>query len=371
MDKSDVVLGDSGRNGPSAAVRLALGETQVVAETRQYLVDEGIRLEAFEKPPTVRSKTVILVKNLPAHTPSGDIYDLFGKHGVLGRVVMPPSGVTAVVEFADPGEARAAFTGLAYTRYGSTPLYLEWGPEDAFATPYSAERAAAAGAGAKTEQTADGDAGGKGGDDEEGEQPQERDATLFVKNLNFATTEDGLRSHFEPAGAIHSVSVASKRNPSTGETLSMGFGFVNFKAKTGADRALKTLQNSRLDGHSLELKRSNRADVKGAKASKAKTAGGDGADKEPSNKILVRNIPFQANRKEVQDLFKTFGELAGVRLPSKMAGTGTHRGFAFIEFAAKSDAKKAMEALSGSTHLYGRRLVLEWASQDETIDTLR
>ena len=48
----------------------------------------------------------------------------------------------------------------------------------------------------------------------------------------------------------------------------------------------------------------------------------------------------------------------------KMGGTGTHRGFGFVEFNNKYDAEKAFESLSPSTHLYGRRLVLEWAKLD-------
>lgn len=46
-------------------------------------------------------------------------------------------------------------------------------------------------------------------------------------------------------------------------------------------------------------------------------------------------------------------------------GEESHRGFGFVDFITKSDAKKAFEALSQSTHLYGRRLVLEWASTTE------
>ena len=35
------------------------------------------------------------------------------------------------------------------------------------------------------------------------------------------------------------------------------------------------------------------------------------------------------------------------------------------------EAKRAFEALAHSTHLYGRRLVLEWAKEDETVEELR
>ena len=34
-----------------------------------------------------------------------------------------------------------------------------------------------------------------------------------------------------------------------------------------------------------------------------------------------------------------FGELKTVRLPKKMGGTGTHRGFGFVDFLTRHDAK--------------------------------
>jgi len=59
--------------------------------------------------------------------------------------------------------------------------------------------------------------------------------------------------------------------------------------------------------------------------------------------------------------------LKSFRLPKKF--DGTHRGFGFVEFLTKHDAKSAMAALAG-THFYGRHLVLEWAAdadQDEDL----
>lgn len=37
--------------------------------------------------------------------------------------------------------------------------------------------------------------------------------------------------------------------------------------------------------------------------------------------------------------YRVFGELKYVRLPKKLSGTGTHRGFAFVDFLTKQDAK--------------------------------
>lgn len=44
--KEDVLVSN---NGSSAAVRLALGETHIVATTRKYLEQEGVCLDAFNE----------------------------------------------------------------------------------------------------------------------------------------------------------------------------------------------------------------------------------------------------------------------------------------------------------------------------------
>lgn len=65
-----------------------------------------------------RSKTVILVKNLPSGTKTEELQHVFSKHGTLGRVILPPSGITAIVEFLEPTEAKLAYKKLAYTKVG-------------------------------------------------------------------------------------------------------------------------------------------------------------------------------------------------------------------------------------------------------------
>ena len=50
--------------------------------------------------------------------------------------------------------------------------------------------------------------------------------------------------------------------PLVGKFLSMGYGFVEYKKKKFAAKAMKTLQHATLDGHQLELKVSNRDTLK-------------------------------------------------------------------------------------------------------------
>ncbi|XP_078598476.1 putative RNA-binding protein 19 [Branchiostoma floridae x Branchiostoma japonicum] len=358
--KSHVLDADSRE---SLAVRMALGETQIVAETRQFLLDNGVKLDAFSQPAAARSKTVLLVKNLPAGTEATQLQEVFSKFGQLGRVVLPPAGVTAVVEFLEPSEARSAFYKLAYTKFQHVPLYLEWAPTEVFSTPRDVST--------QQQQQDSGEhesAEEEESDSDEDQGQEERGkCTLFLKNLNFDTTEATLKQRFSSCGTIRSVTIATKKDmKNPGKLLSMGYGFVEFQKRESAQKALKDLQHCEVDGHSLELKVSNRAVQKDDSLQRKKAS----KKKQRSSKILVRNIPFQANKREVQNLFSTFGEIKFVRLPQKFGST-QHRGFGFVEFLSKQDAKRAFNALVHSTHLYGRRLVLEWADTQETVDELR
>ena len=90
---------------------------------------------------------------------------------------------------------------------------------------------------------------------------------------------------------------------------------------------------------------------------------------EASTKIVVKNLPFQATKYEIKQLFASFGEVDYVRMPTKAYNysnysSQTHRGFCFVNFTLAHEAKKAFEMLSLSTHLYGRRLILQWASDN-------
>lgn len=371
--KADVVLNDAGGDS-SAAVRLALAETQLVTETRKYLMGEGVDLTAFTQLGTKRSKTIILVKNLPAHTEARELKNIFEKFGVIGRIILPPGGISALIEFLEPSEARKAFTNLAYSKFKHLPLYLEWAPEGSLLDKKDIKEdnkdVKIDSEDSKLKNTPDEKVAVE---DEEEEEEEEEGTTLFVKNLNFNTTDDALKQHFGKCGKIKYANVATKRQGQGSKmtVLSMGYGFVRFYTKESADNALKTLQYSELNEKSLEIKRSERTLQKGKEhvaAEATRALKQRSKVKQTGTKILIRNIPFQANLAEVTQLFKVFGEMKAIRLPKKMGTGGStssqHRGFGFADYVTKSDAKRAFEALGESTHLYGRRLVLEWAAKD-------
>lgn len=52
-----------------------------------------------------------------------------------------------------------------------------------------------------------------------------------------------------------------------------------------------------------------------------------------SNKLMVKNLAFEATQEDIKELFKSYGALRKVRLPKKVNSTN-HRGFGFVEFVS-------------------------------------
>ena len=74
-------------------------------------------------------------------------------------------------------------------------------------------------------------------------------AKLYVGNLPYSATEDGLKSHFSSAGSVASVKIIIDRE--TGR--SKGFGFVEMESDDGAQSAVSQLDGQEYEGRSLRV----------------------------------------------------------------------------------------------------------------------
>ncbi len=72
---------------------------------------------------------------------------------------------------------------------------------------------------------------------------------LFVGNMSFQTTEDELRSIFEPYGEITRIQVMTDRD--TGRAR--GFAFVELADDEEAAKAITELNGKELDGRALNV----------------------------------------------------------------------------------------------------------------------
>lgn len=358
VQKADIL----DKEADNMAVRMALAETHIINETKKYLEDEGVALDAFEQGKKIRSNTVILVKNIPANTEEHELYNLWSKFGSLGRIVLPPAKTIALVEFLEPNEAKNAFRNLAFTKFKHLPLYLEWAPTGTFKDKFDPDKAKHIPVKVIKD---DMDASGMGNEEEE---VSSNNVTLFVKNLNFDTTTEGLTKAFKHLDGLRTARVSMKPNKRSGKALSMGFGFVEFDTKDNAKAAMKSMQGFNLDGHALSIKFSHGADSSSSGRGNANKRKLDKNIEPNSTKLIIRNIPFEATKKDIRELFSTYGQIKSLRLPRKF--DGSHRGFGFVDFLTKQDAKNVFENLT-NTHLYSRHLVLEWAKDDESVEALR
>jgi RNA recognition motif-containing protein len=72
---------------------------------------------------------------------------------------------------------------------------------------------------------------------------------LFIGSLAYATTDDGLKAHFEQIGEVASARVITDRDSGR----SKGFGFVEFVDEANNQKAVDQLDGKELDGRTISV----------------------------------------------------------------------------------------------------------------------
>ncbi len=236
---------------------------------------------------------------------------LFESHGELRRVLVPPAGTLAVVEFTHADDGRKAFRAVAYRRLGNSVVYLEKGPDGMFITDEPMTDAAEPITATGTAPIAAPDAAvaeAKAGADEPA---LSAGTTLFVKNLAFSTTAEKLVAVMQHLPEYAFARVQTKPDPARpGARLSMGYGFVGFRTMDGAKRGLKSIDGMVLDGHKLSAKWAGRG------AEEADGAADKETVKARTTKMIVKNVPFEATKKDIRELFGCVDPLSYLYLRS-------------------------------------------------------
>lgn len=349
------------------AVQQALAESSVLENVQNYFKSKHVDLAKFQSGKSQElSDNVILVKNLPFGVSALEIQDMFAQYGPVERTLMPPDGGIAIVQYKLGSDGRHAFKKLAFRRIGESILYLQKAPKGAVpdvdssaaeTKPAEAGTTEASAAAAAEAGPAAADILLPGAQEPTAEDEADVRTSVFVKNLNFSTTLPSLIKLFQAVPGYISAVIKMKPDPKDSKKqLSMGFGFVEFRTLSQAQTAVKTLNNTDLDGHKLQLKISTRGQDGGSSAPSQKKLASQGR-----TKIVIKNIPFETSKQDIVELFGTFGHLRSVRVPRKF--NRQTRGFAFAEFATPKEAEHAMESLRGA-HLLGRRLVMDYAEAD-------
>lgn len=72
---------------------------------------------------------------------------------------------------------------------------------------------------------------------------------IYVGNMSFSTSEQGLRSEFEKHGAVDDVTIVTDRE--TGRPR--GFAFVNMPNASEGQAAMEALNGTEVDGRTLNV----------------------------------------------------------------------------------------------------------------------
>jgi cold-inducible RNA-binding protein len=95
---------------------------------------------------------------------------------------------------------------------------------------------------------------------------------IFVGNLDFKATEEGVRSLFERYGVVNSARIMTDRE--TGR--SRGFAFVEMENENEANNAINALNGYNLDGRNLNVNEARPKPERGFSAGGGRPSGGGG-----------------------------------------------------------------------------------------------
>ncbi|MES1902289.1 MAG: putative RNA-binding protein 19, partial [Paramarteilia canceri] len=324
---------DSTKVGLGATI--ALAEAQIVRDAQKYLENNGVNIGSF-KSNYSRCRQKIIIKNLPLEIEEQEIKKLFSAPGQNITILRPPNCTSCLAVYQDSKSAEHFFKKMSYYKMSNGPLYLEWAPEDVIAHNKNLT---------KPKETID--------------NPNNR---VLVKGLYKNINEEQLKNLFEEFG---SPQVSLARDKQTGANISSAL--VSFSSAKDCTEAIKKLQGSELRENKLEIVKLKKESENSLKVIRKEQKEQNIENIDQRTKLIVKNLPFQASKNDLKILFKPFGEIDYIRLPIKPHSFSNsepgHRGFGFVNFKTAMDAKKAKNALSLSTHLFGRRLIIEWADE--------
>jgi RNA recognition motif-containing protein len=189
-------------------------------------------------------------------------------------------------------------------------------------------------------------------------------SSVYVWNLSYETSWQDLKDHMRKSGNVNQTTILTDAIDGS----SMGCGVVVYQKPQDAQRAIRELQGSMLNGRPLKMRFDRTSSSGGRGGGAGATRGGgrgrgayggrtanryfqptpsvSGETVPEGTQLFVGNLPYETDWKDLKQHFETAGEV--MRAYVKV-------GFGIVRFSNKEDAEKAITALNG-VEFQGRTL---------------
>eukprot|EP00052_Salpingoeca_macrocollata_P001055 m.23600 g.23600 ORF g.23600 m.23600 type:complete len:219 (-) comp11071_c0_seq2:39-695(-) len=199
---------------------------------------------------------------------------------------------------------------------------------------------------------------------------------LFVGNLSWDTTDEGLKNHFAEAKDV--VSAAVMRH----DGRSRGWGLVEFSSAAAAEAAINKLNGTTLDGRPILVKvdaprpareareprepRANPAQERAPRPPRVprQPREDDNNNLEVARRCYVGNLSWRTSWQDLKDHFATIGPVVFTDVIK--SPDGRSKGFGIVEFEKREDAVRAINEMN-ETELGGRQIYVRVDKKDREL----
>ncbi|KAG6534241.1 hypothetical protein ZIOFF_008127 [Zingiber officinale] len=187
--------------------------------------------------------------------------------------------------------------------------------------------------------------------------PERQNKTnLYIKNLDWAITDEVLRMRFSQYGTIRSFVVMKKK-----DGKSRGFGFVDFLSAEDAKNALNDMNGLKFGTRTVYVGYAQTK--KQRKVLLSRLFGGTQHGMQQNATIFVRNLEESVDGKALREHFGASGKIWCARVIYNKVN-GQSMGFGFVRFFSTEEAYVAVQRFNG-TIFHGRLLYVAFARNKE------